>query len=268
MPEPTVSATPAEIACYREHGYVAIPRSLSTPDELARVREIYDRLFAEMRGWEEGNAFDLAGTDDGGPANLPQILGPSRYAPELRETLYWANARHIAAQLLGGDCGTGGDHAILKPARYGAETPWHQDEAYWDPATDYTSLSVWIPLQEATPENGCMVFVPDTHRLEVLPHHTLGHDPRIHALELDGLETMGDLLATAVTCPLPAGGATFHASRTFHYTGPNRSDGPRRAHVLGFGLPTTPRTDGRRFPWNESKRTAREERRRASAAQA
>jgi hypothetical protein len=262
---PTVSVTPEQIAFFRREGYLAIGSSLSTPAELAAVRQTYDRLFAERAGWAEGNAFDLAGTDQGA-ANLPQILGPSRYAPELRQTLYWANARHIAALLLGGDGGDGGDHAICKPARGGSATPWHQDEAYWDPGLDYTSLSVWIPLQDATPDNGCMVFVPGTHTLEVLPHHTLGHDPRIHALELDHLEQYADLLGCAVTCPLPAGGATFHYSRTFHYTGPNLSDEPRRAHVLGFGRPPQPRHDGRRFPWNEAKQTARGARRRAFEA--
>jgi hypothetical protein len=261
MPDATVSVTPEQIAFFRAEGYLAVPQCLSTPAELAAMCRVYDRLFAARVGWEEGNAFDLAGTDEG-KANLPQILGPSRYAPELRETLYFANARHIARQLLGPEADGGGDHAILKPARHGAETPWHQDEAYWDPGIDYTSLSVWIPLQEATPENGCMVFVPRTHTLEVLPHHTVGHDPRIHALELDNLDQMADLLATAVSCPLPAGGATFHYSRTFHYTGPNVSDSPRRAHVIGFGLPGKPRQTFRRFAWNETKQTAREARRR------
>ena len=48
---------------------------------------------------------------------------------------------------------------------------------------DSFSRAIWIPLQAATLENGCMQFVPGTHRQEVLPHHLIGNDPRIIALE-------------------------------------------------------------------------------------
>ncbi|MCC7493074.1 MAG: phytanoyl-CoA dioxygenase family protein [Fimbriimonadaceae bacterium] len=261
MPQPTVSVTPEQVEFFRREGYLAVG-GLSTPAELARTAAVYDRLFEERRGWEEGNAFDLAGTDDDAAAALPQILGPSRYAPELRDTLYWANAHQIARQLLGPECQMGGDHAILKPATHGAATPWHQDEAYWNPALDYHSLSVWVPLQDAPIANGCLWFIPRTHTLPVLPHHTVNHDPRIHALEVDPSPQFEALLAQAVACPLTAGAATFHYSRTFHYAGPNHTGGVRRAHILGFSTPATPRTDGRRFPWNETKQTAREARRR------
>ena len=262
MVEPTVTISADEVAFFHREGYLAVTQSLSTPDELAMVRDIYDRLFREMAGWEQGSAFDLAGTDENGEANLPQILGPSKFAPELRETLYYANAYAIAQQLLGPECQMGGDHAILKPPRKGSPAPWHQDEAYWNPDLEYHSLSVWVPLQEATLENGCMQFVPGTQHVDVLPHHTMNNDPRIHALELDDLDQMADQLAKAVPCPLPAGGATFHTSRTFHYTGPNKSDAPRRAHILGFSTPGRPWSGPKRdFYWNSSKQTAREARR-------
>src|SRR5687767_1359692 len=107
------------------------------------MREIYDRLFERRAGREEGNQFDLAGTDeDDKEASLPQILGPSNYAPELKAAQARVNALHIARQLLGPEADGGGDHAILKPALVGAETPWHQDEAYWDSATEYNSISI------------------------------------------------------------------------------------------------------------------------------
>ena len=141
----------------------------------------------------------------------------------------------------------------------GAPTPWHQDEAYWDPNLDYHSLSVWMPLQEATLENGCMVFLPGSHKREITPHQSIGGDTRVHGLEM--LDAVDE--AKAVACPLPAGGATFHDARTMHFTGANRSQVPRRAYIIGFGRPATPRAEARRFPWNEAKRTARDERSRA-----
>jgi ectoine hydroxylase-related dioxygenase (phytanoyl-CoA dioxygenase family) len=259
--QPTVSLTEEQIAFFHENGFLAID-SISTPEEIEMLRGVYDRLFADRAGRADGNQFDLAGTDEEGKdAALPQILNPSQYAPEMKDTLARANALHIARQLLGPDVMPAGEHAIFKPARSGAATPWHQDEAYWNPAFDYRTLSVWMPLQEATPANGCMQFIPGSHKLEVLPHRSIGGDTRVHGLELD----IDFDVSNAAICPLPPGGATFHPSRTLHFTAPNLSDVPRRALIMGFGVPGTPRTDGRRFPWNEIKQTAREERAKAAA---
>ncbi len=258
--EPTITLTDEQIAFYHKNGFLSID-AITTPEEIAGLIGVYDRLFEQNAGRAEGNQFDLVSADeDGKKAALPQILSPRKYAPELADTLYEANARAISDQLLGGEAPFNFDHAIFKPAGSGAPTPWHQDEAYWDAGTSYQALSVWMPLQEATVENGCMVFLPGSHKGEVIPHQSIGGDTRIHGLEL--VEPLDE--SKAVACPLPPGGATFHDSRTLHFTGANRSAVPRRAYILGFGRPTAPRTDGRRFPWNEARRTARDERSKAA----
>jgi ectoine hydroxylase-related dioxygenase (phytanoyl-CoA dioxygenase family) len=257
-----VKISAEQVAFFKENGYLSIP-AITTQDEIERVKVIYDRLFEQRAGRETGDQFDLGGTDeDGKQAVLPQILGPAKYAPELNETLFRVNALAISRQLLGEEAGHRGEHAIFKPARYGAPTPWHQDEAYWGEEWNYNALSVWIPLQPATHENGCMQFVPGSHKWEVLPHHCINNDPRIHGLELDHPEKFTQ---TAVACPLPPGGATFHLSRTLHYAGPNRSDIPRRAYILGFGTANTKRDTPRIFQWNREKITPRQERAEAAA---
>lgn len=253
-----ITLSQQQIDFFHQHGYLALPR-ITTDEEVERLRVIYDELFARKAGRDEGNQFDLAGTDsDESEASLPQILQPVKYAPQLAGTLYRSNALRITQQLLGPDAEFKGDHAIFKPAMHGAETPWHQDEAYWNPELEYHEVSFWMPLQEATPENGCMYFIPGSHRLEVLPHHSINHDPRIHGLEVDANAPVD--FSRAVACPLPPGGATIHLSRTLHYTPPNRSQTPRRAYILGCGLPQKPRAAPRRFPWNEQKQTARQQR--------
>lgn len=259
--EPTIHLTQDQIDFYHREGYLALD-SISTQEEISWMQGIYDMLFASRAGREEGNQFDLGGTDEeGSEAVLPQILNPTKYAPELKEGLFRVNAASIARQLLGPDAKWGGDHAIFKPARIGAATPWHQDESYWNPMMEYNSFSLWMPLQPATLENGCMQFVPRSHRLEVLAHHCINNDPRIHGLEVDSADT-----STAVACPLPPGGCTIHHNRTLHYAGPNMSEIPRRALILGFSLPAHPRTEPRSFPWNDLKQTPREARAKASAS--
>lgn len=261
MPTPMM-LNPEQIAFFKQEGYLALP-AITTPEEVEWLRQIYDHLFAIRAGREEGNQFDLASPDEEDkPATLPQILRPAQYAPELKEGLYRANALGIATQLLGPETEYMGEHAIFKPPQIGAETPWHQDEAYWDPGLMYEALSIWIPLQEATLENGCMQFMPGTNRMDVLPHHKIGHDPRVHGLEVDQVDT-----AKVVACPIPAGGATIHHCRTLHYAGPNRSDIPRRAYILLFRLPPQKRAAVRNFYWQAENASEPREQRRQAALQ-
>lgn len=261
--EPNVILTEEQINFFWQNGFLSV-KQISSPEEIEIMRAAYDKIFQQRAGRDEGNQFDLAGSDEEGKeAALPQILNPGKYAPELKNTFAEANARSISAQLFSrvGDTSEmngGVAHAIFKPALVGAATPWHQDEAYWNPQMEYQSLSVWIPLQPATLENGCMQFIPETHTLEVLPHRSINDDPRIHGLEVE--ENVAVDFSQAVACPLSAGGCTLHLSRTFHFTGANTSDIPRRALIMGFSLPLAPFPNERRFPWNETKATARQER--------
>lgn len=257
---PTTRLSQDEIAKYRRDGFLII-ENFTTPDELAWMREIYDDLFSKRAGREVGDEFDLAGADEeDARAKLPQILSPSKYAPALLETLAIVNADALAKQILGPEGAYGGDHAILKPARYGVETPWHQDEAYWDPAFEYDSFSVWLPLSGATAESGCLHFVPGSHLGDVIEHRPIGNDPRVH-----GLEAVNPDLDGAVSCPLEPGSVTIHHNRMLHYAGPNLTDEHRRAYIMVCGAPAKPRVAPRAFPWKEIRHTAREARAKESA---
>ncbi len=236
--------SPDDIDAFRRDGFLVVD-SLTTADEVAQLRDIYDRLFQPGNDFAAGDRLELAGADDAGRELLPQILSPEKYAPELLEMRARVRAFDIARQLLGPETRSMGDHAIRKPPGHGAPTPWHQDEAYWDPALEYDAVSIWMPLQDATLGNGCMQFVPGSHHQDVLPHRHISDDPAVEALEYDG--DVADLPVTA--CPLPPGGATIHGSRTLHYTGPNLSDEPRRAYIMGFGRPSRRRDEPRDFYW-------------------
>lgn len=261
MKSPNLVLTPEQIAFFHREGYLSIP-AITTAEEVAQLCGIYDHLFAIKAGRDQGDHLDLTTTDeDGQEPALPQILNPSKYAPELSDTLLRANAEAIARQLFGPETVYRFDHAIRKPPHTGSATPWHQDEAYNSPTFDFNEVSIWIPLQEATLENGCMHFVPRSHTSGIHPHHSIGNDPRIIGLEVERPEEMSH---GSVACPLPAGGATLHHCKTLHYTGPNVSDGPRRAYILAFGVPPTPLNEPRDFYWLEQQRTKWHERQEAA----
>ncbi|CAN5370197.1 N/A [soil metagenome] len=263
-PLPTLKLSDDQISQFERDGFLVVD-GFTTPKECAGVKGIYDRLFAERAGRETGNQFDLAGSDEEGKeAKLPQILSPHVYAPELTETLAWANAGALLRQIYRTDEVGFGDHAILKPAHNGAPTPWHQDEAYWDPAQDYRSLSIWLPLQDTSIDMGCMWFVPGSHRQEIIDHRPIGGDVRVHGLEVD--PALGFDFSSAVVCPLKAGSVTIHYSRTLHYAAGNHTDEPRRAWILSGGAPGLPRKGPKReFPWQAIRDTARERRSREAA---
>ncbi len=254
MSTPSIVLSDEDIARFHRDGYITIPQ-ISPPEEIVRLREIFDRLFSEKAGRAEGAQFDMVthDDDDSKPQALPAIINPVDFAPELRDTIFRTNAASIAQQLLGPKCIAAFEHAILKPPHYGAATPWHQDEATRvDANFDYQQLSIWMPLQEATLENGCMQYIPGTNHGEVLPHRSPKSDPRIHAIECAG----GFDPAAAVPCPMGPGGATIHCGRTLHYAGPNNTSAPRRAYILAFEIPPKLRATPRDFYWNKDKQTA------------
>ena len=114
-----VDVAEERIASFRQNGFLSIEH-ITTDEEVEWLNEIYDQLFNQRMGEEQGRCFDLAGPRaHKGREVLPQVLGPEATFPELRESLYFQNARKLAAKLLGveEDKVTGGGHMILKPAR-------------------------------------------------------------------------------------------------------------------------------------------------------
>ncbi len=251
----TLSLAPDAAGKFWDQGFLAVP-GVCDPQEIDWLCEVYDRLFAQRAGWDKGDFFDFAGPDTADTAPvLPQLLEPSRYEPSLKQAAFRLNAFAIATQLLGPSAELVFEHAMLKPARIGAETPWHQDEAFFPIHTDYQSITVWMPLQPVDLSNGCMQFIAGSHKHAVLPHRRMHNDPRLH-----GLEVCDPHVGTPVSCPLPAGGATVHHCRTLHHAGPNLTDQPRRAYALGFGVRSREFTLRTEFPWNAVRTSARDKR--------
>jgi ectoine hydroxylase-related dioxygenase (phytanoyl-CoA dioxygenase family) len=232
--EPNIRINDEQIAFFYQHGYLAI-EAITTQEEVERLREAYDRLITWKVGGTENKKLVLAEVDE----NLKQsghlvIANPHAFYFALRNTLYEANASAISRRLLGEDAELRESYVIYKPARYGTPTPWHQDGAYLPPNFEFNFLTFWMPLQGVTPENGCMRFIPGSHRFKVMPHHHVNDDPHNPELEIDDGYTD---LSKSVACPLPPGGATIHTLRTVHGTGANRSNLPRRALILDFANP-------------------------------
>ncbi len=115
------------------------------------------------------------------------------------------------------------DMALLKPPRIGREKPWHQDMAYFDYPAGTTIVGAWIALDEALPENGCMMIIPGSHLDGPMPHWQR-RDWQI----CDADVQVGRSLAV----PLPPGGCLLFHCMLHHGTPPSNSD--RRRWALQF----------------------------------
>lgn len=117
------------------------------------------------------------------------------------------------------------DMALLKPPHGGREKPWHQDKAYFDIELDAPVVGVWIALDEATAENGCMHIIPVSHR----------DGPVVHFERRDWQICDTDVQVDEdVMVPLEPGGALLFDGLLHHGTPPNHSEKRRRALQFHF----------------------------------
>jgi ectoine hydroxylase-related dioxygenase (phytanoyl-CoA dioxygenase family) len=242
-----VDVTAEQIDAYHRDGYVVL-RQVAPAEEVAWLTRAYDALIAAPRSGFVDTVFDVAAPYGSmAPPKLGQLLFPERRVPGLALTSMYRNARRIAGRLLGMDDAAiqHWGHILFKTGAGGNVTPWHQDEAYWDVRFDYAAIGAWIPLTDVDVDDGCLWFVPGSHKGEVMPHRHLGGDPAVHALELAAPAD----LAAAVPVPLAAGDMSFHHPRTLHYAGENRSGRIRRAWANEFQSAPIPRAVPADRPW-------------------
>lgn len=252
IPPPPASDFQADITAedidfYTRNGYLAAG-PMTTADELAWLSEVYDVLLALPRSGLLDGVFDVAAPyGSTRPPRLGQLLFPERHVPQIRTTAMWRNARRFATRLL--DVADAEvehwGHILYKEPNGGNETPWHQDEGYWDVDLHYHAVGAWMPLQDVDVDNGCLWFMPGSHHGEVLEHRHLGDDPTVHLLEV----TEAFDPQAAVPVPLAAGEMTFHHPRLLHYARENASSRVRRAWANEFQTAPVKRSQPADRPW-------------------
>jgi ectoine hydroxylase-related dioxygenase (phytanoyl-CoA dioxygenase family) len=120
------------------------------------------------------------------------------------------------------------DQALIKYPQDSKATAWHQDKVYW-PMNETGALSCWMALDDVTVQNGCMWFIPGSHKLGPLDPVDLREASPESLLTLLPDEMRKNVKPVAVE--MKAGSCTFHNGLTFHYAGPNTTQRPRRAMV-------------------------------------
>ena len=98
-----------------------------------------------------------------------KLMGFVRHHPPLADMAFDAGLLGIVRRLIGAEPLLFQDMALIKPP-FGREKPWHQDHAYFNLPLETPIVGVWLPLEPATPENGCMHLIPGGHREGPRPH--------------------------------------------------------------------------------------------------
>ncbi len=211
-----IRPAPEEADFFRAHGFVTLSGLLSR-GEVANMEEAFEAAVRKATG----RGSEAAGVVSGRVDSLVTVISPEASAPILRSSRLVGEVRRVMSVffevpeervLCGWRC-------FLKPAG-GDITPWHQDAAY-RPAPHYGG-TVWLPLDPATTESGCLEYLPGSHRGPLLEHGV--HDHHFVAEPHNG--------DAAVSCPLSVGDASAHNCLTVHRAGPNRTARPRRAFAV------------------------------------
>ncbi|MEJ1238605.1 phytanoyl-CoA dioxygenase family protein [Chryseolinea sp. T2] len=221
---------PDQIAFFRENGYLANIRLLDDAQvtQLAtELEEIKDpshplhHLFYEFHSNESSNP----------NAVLFHSLGHWRITEGFHDVLWNPAFVVVASQLLGNKAVRfWHDQLFSKPAHHGGVVAWHQDYSYWTRTTPMQHLTCWIGLDDANRENGCLCYIPGSHKWGLLDKPELAGD-------MDGLERFLNndqkkQFANKVFIEMKKGHGSFHHPLLVHGSYENKSPRSRRAFVI------------------------------------
>jgi len=248
---------------FEEYGYLANVRMFDD----RQMEVLREELLEIMDPSHPGHHlyYEFASNESTDPETVIfHALGAWRITAGYHDIL-WNPAFVMAASQLFGDAAVRfwHDQLFCKPALHGGVVAWHQDYSYWTRTTPLAHLTCWIGLDDSNRDNGCLQYIPGSHRWPDLPVTGLTGD----------MDSIFDLLTTEqkalfrpVHVELRRGECSFHHARTIHGSEANRTRNPRRATVINVfrdgvrsasdepllhGVPTIPRgmkMEGQFFP--------------------
>lgn len=220
--------TQNQINSYQENGFVYHPGFLS-PAEVAELKGAVLATVTVM-GKEKVAGRGAAPTE--GKSYYDKVFTQRLNLWRIDGTVKRFMLNPALGAMLGRLEGTGGfrvwhDQALIKEP-YGNPTRWHLDNPFWS-FYSRNSISIWIALEDATPHNGCMYFIPGTHKLARFDNVGIGS-------ELDALFKVYPEMAEIDPIPVPmkAGDCSFHNGLVAHGAGANMTRGRRIAMTCAY----------------------------------
>lgn len=220
--------TEEQIAFFEENGYLPRIRILTDAQvEILRneLTDLFDPNYPGNELFYEYHTNEAADPDK----VLFHALGAWRIKPGFHDLLWHPAFTIPAMQLLGGPVRFWHDQLFCKPAGHGGVVAWHQDYSYWTRTQPMAHLTCWIGLDDSTKENGCLHYVPKSHKWNLLPITGLAGD--MDAIQSVLTEEQKQQFQP-VAIELKKGEASFHHPLLVHGSYANSSNRPRRAAVI------------------------------------
>ena len=193
---------------FAQDGYLIVP-DLFSPTEAVQLKSemqaVVDAVCAEKRRAGEDSWQDIR--------HVGVYVGLAYRSALFREMVGDARILDLLEPILGPDIEFLSDKAVFKDHDTDFDSPWHQDHPYWEGSH---KVSLWVALDEATTENGCLKLVPGSHKEHVV--HDGASDGRGFGHRLDAALAPDD---RSISAPLPVGGAIVFHDLTLHASHPN-----------------------------------------------
>ncbi|WP_373497311.1 phytanoyl-CoA dioxygenase family protein [Aquiflexum sp.] len=225
----------SQIDSFQENGFLVIEDFLS-PEELENWRTVVTKAVKDRKGIKIPGTNIKVGDDDGVNKEdsnyfgnvFDQLLNLWQTSNEMKELMISEDIGKMAADLADVDgIRVWHDQALIKRP-WANPTSWHLDTPFWS-FSHKDALSIWIALDDATLENGCLYFIPGSHK------KTTYENPGITKNMNSIFEFYPELAKTkSVSVPMKAGSASFHNGLCIHGAGPNMTNGFRRAMTCAF----------------------------------
>jgi len=226
--------TTSQINAYQQDGFIVIDDFLS-PDELSFWREAVMEA-VEQRAGKKISGIDIkSGEDDSINKEadyfgnvFDQLINLWQTNDKVKQIMLDERIGKMAAQLSGVDgIRIWHDQTLIKRPWANA-TSWHLDTPFWS-FSDRRALSIWVALDDATYENGCLYFIPGSY------HKTTFENPGIGK----NMKAIFDfypefITAKSIAAPMKAGSCSFHNGLTIHGAGANMTNGFRRAMTCAY----------------------------------
>ena len=210
---------------YRESffrdGYVVIPNCLSV-DELGKIAKIIQSICTS------GLYKTPFKTTESYRAQFDQYLNPRLTHHKLNMFVSHREIMKNVYSILSTNKVRIWQDQILIKSSGGKPTIAHQDLPFW-PWNSSLGVSVWIPINGSTYEDGTLGFIPGSHRLGLKERIDIVHEKDHHLLTHPKLMDMEPHFVE-----VPAGSIVLHHPLTVHLSSPNISDKERMVYSVVY----------------------------------
>jgi len=210
-----------------EQGFLVVDKALEEDE----VRRSIDALLDILHGRSKGSKIQFVRpretlkTDEERELAARKIYDYIHHEPRLNAIAHHERLLRALQKLFKEKPKVIQDQAILKPPTGGAEKPWHQDMAYANLAYDKPVIGLWIALDPAELDNGCMHVIPYSHMEGGIPHYAV-RDWQICDRNVE--------VSKDVAVPLQPGGVLIFSGLLHHGTPPNFSHKRRRSLQIHY----------------------------------